>query len=101
MLNIRSLIEKYDYKKHLTSNDYSDNFQSGFHHTISFHFGSEECLSRNWFSQNLSPSPFGPQAAFDMVVHTIMLDRLVNWIGLSDTVLNWFKFHLQDRNYFV
>ena len=38
-------------------------------------------------------------AAFDTVDHNILIDRLVNWVGLSGTVLNWFRSYLQDRNY--
>ncbi len=30
-------------------------------------------------------------AAFDTICHSILLDRLHRWIGLSGTVLNWFK----------
>ena len=39
--------------------------------------------------------------AFDTVDHNILVDRLENWVGLSETVLNWFESYLKDRNNFV
>lgn len=40
-------------------------------------------------------------AAFDTVDHSILLDRLKNWVGISGTALNWFESYLKDRDYFV
>ena len=40
-------------------------------------------------------------AAFDTVNHTILLDRLENWVGLSGTVLRWFRSYLDGREYVV
>ena len=40
-------------------------------------------------------------AAFDTVDHTVLVDRLENCVGLSGTVLSWFRSYLQHRNYFV
>lgn len=40
-------------------------------------------------------------AAFHTMDHSIVLDKLHNLIGLSGTVLNWFKSYLTDRNLFV
>ena len=40
-------------------------------------------------------------AAFDTVDQIILLDKLENSVGLSGTILNWFKSHLNDRDYFV
>lgn len=39
-------------------------------------------------------------AAFDTVDHNMLLDRLEKWVGLSGTVLNWFKCYLEDCDFF-
>ncbi len=40
-------------------------------------------------------------AAFDTICHSILLDRLHRWIGLSGTVLNWLKSYLSEHSQFV
>ena len=36
-------------------------------------------------------------AAFDTIVHAILLDRLHNVFGFGDTVLSWFQSYLENR----
>lgn len=40
-------------------------------------------------------------AAFDKVCHFILIERLESWLGISGTVLEWFKSHLSDRSQFI
>lgn len=40
-------------------------------------------------------------AEFDAVQHDMLLDRVEKWVGLSDNMLIWFKFFIQDKYYFV
>ena len=44
--------------------------------------------------------PAGRYLSMTAVDHALLLDRLENWVGLSGTVLNWFRSCLQNRNYF-
>ena len=38
-------------------------------------------------------------AAFDTIDHAILIDRLHNWVGISDTALDWFHSYLTNRHF--
>ncbi len=40
-------------------------------------------------------------AAFDTIDHNILLNRLENYVGISGSVLAWFKSYLFDHHQFV
>ena len=81
-------------------------FQCGFrpHHSTEtvlikvlndIHLNNDACKSSVLVLLDLS-------AAFDTVGHSILLNRLEKWVGLTGTtMLQWFKSYLQDRDYFV
>ena len=89
----------------MTQTNLFDTFQSGFrpHHSTEtalikvlndIHLNNDASRTTVLVLLDLS-------AAFDTVDHNILLDRLEQWVGLTGTVLNWFKSYIQDRDYFV
>ncbi|XP_073804016.1 uncharacterized protein isoform X1 [Danio rerio] len=82
-----------------------DNFQSGFR----AHHSTESALIKiiNDIRLNTDSGKITVlvlldlSAAFDTVDHSILLDRLENWVGLSGTVLKWFRSYLEGRGYHV
>jgi hypothetical protein len=40
-------------------------------------------------------------AAFDTIDHTILLERLSSWFGITSTALSWVKSYLLNRNFYV
>ena len=105
---IGKIIEKVVFNqlnKFLSLNGYFDNFQSGFRQ----HHSTETALIKiindirlNTDSGKLSVLVLlDLSAAFDTVDHNILLDRLENWVGLSEMVLKWFRSYLEGRGYYV
>ncbi len=76
-------------------NGYLDNFQSGFR----AHHSTETVLIKiiNQIRLNSDSGKISVlilldiRAAFDIVDHNILLQRLKNWVGLSGIVLKWFR----------
>jgi Reverse transcriptase (RNA-dependent DNA polymerase) len=40
-------------------------------------------------------------AAFDTIDHSVILERLSSWFGISGTALNWVKSYLTSRSFYV
>ncbi|MBE7326172.1 hypothetical protein IEQ44_16190, partial [Nocardioides sp. Y6] len=40
-------------------------------------------------------------AAFDTIDHSILIDRLENWVGVTGSALEWFRSYLCDRSFTV
>ena len=105
---IGKVIEKVVYQQlssFLNSNDRFDIFQSGFrpnHSTETALIKVVNDIRLNSDTGRMSVLVLlDLSAAFDTVDHSILIERLEQLIGLSDTVLCWFKSYLQDRDYFV
>uniref|UniRef100_A0AAQ5X7A8 Reverse transcriptase domain-containing protein n=1 Tax=Amphiprion ocellaris TaxID=80972 RepID=A0AAQ5X7A8_AMPOC len=105
---LSKIIEKAVFQQlnnYLTKSNSFNVFQSGFRQ----HHSTETALIKVINDIRLSTDSgrmtvlvlLDLSAAFDTVDHNILLNRLENWVGLSSTVLNWFKSYLKDRNYFV
>ncbi len=105
---IAKIVEKVVFNQlsnFLNSNGLFDKFQSGFRP----HHSTETALIRvlNDIRMNTDSGKVSVlvlldlSAAFDTVDHSILLNRLETWAGLSGTVLEWFRSYLEERSYFV
>ncbi len=105
---IGKIIEKVVFNQlnnYLTSNGYLDNFLSGFR----MHHSTETALIKiiNDIRFNSDSGKISVlvlldlSAAFDTVDHNILLERLENWVGLSEMALKWFRSYLEGRGYYV
>ena len=105
---IAKIIEKVVFNQlsdFLNSSGLFDKFQSGFRP----HHRTETALIRvlNDIRLNTDSGKVSVlvmldlSAAFDTVDHSILLNRLETWAGLSGTVLEWFRSYLEERSYFV
>lgn len=105
---IGKVIEKVVFNQtntYLTFNGFYDKLQSGFRQQHS----TETALLKVVNDIRLSTDSgkitvlvlLDLSAAFDTVDHNILIDRLETYVGLSGTVLGWFKSYLNNRDYFV
>ncbi len=95
---IGKIIEKVVFNQlnnYLNSNGFLDNFQSGFR----VHHSTETALIKiiNDIRFNSDSGKISVlvlldlSAVFDTVDHSILLERLENWVGLSGMALKWFR----------
>ena len=90
---------------HLTKNTLFNTFQSAytkFHSTETALLALHDHLVRAMAHQNITClCLLDMSAAFDTIDHTILLQRLENWFGITDTAHSWFKSYLQNRFFSV
>uniref|UniRef100_A0A8C5DID7 Reverse transcriptase domain-containing protein n=1 Tax=Gouania willdenowi TaxID=441366 RepID=A0A8C5DID7_GOUWI len=89
---------------HLKTNSLHEKFQSGFHpshciETALIRVTNDLLMTSDSGSTSLLIL-LDLSAAFDTIDHNILLHRLQQ-IGLSDTVLHWFRSYLTDRTEYV
>ena len=105
---ISKLLEKVvanQLTSHMTKHNICDKFQSGFRK----HHSTESALLR--VSNDIMMSSDSGEcsvlvlldlsAAFDTISHTILLERLREWVGISGSVLDWFASYLSERRFSV
>ncbi len=105
---ICKIIEKVVFDQlnnYLNSNEYLDNFQSGFRANHSTETALIKIINDIRFNSDSGKISMlvllDLSAAFHTVDHNILLERLENWVGLSGMALKWFRSYLEGRGYYV
>ena len=90
---------------HLSGNSLYNIHQSAytkFHCTETTHLALSDHLIRATSHQNITClCLLDLSAAFDTIDHTILLQRLTNWFGITGTVHSWLKSYLSSRSFSV
>ena len=90
---------------HLSSNALLNSFQSAytkFHSTESTLLAVTDHIIDAISQQKVTTlCLLDLSAAFDTIDHSILIERLTSWFGLSGTVLSWIKSYLTSRDPFL
>ena len=89
----------------VNGNNIFDKFQSGFRHQHSTETAllrvTNDILMHADAGEHSILVLLDLRAAFDTIDHSIMLDRLNKWVGISGTALEWFSSYLSNRSFSV
>ena len=91
--------------KHLSTNSLYNTFQSAytkFHSTETALLALYDHLVRATTRQHITClCLLDMSAAFDTIDHSILLDRLTRWFGITDIAYSWFESYLSSRSFSV
>ena len=92
-------------QQHLTHNVLFNTFQSAyrkFHSTETALLALHDHLVRSITRQQVTGlCLLDLSAAFDTIDHSILLQRLSDWFGISGSALSWFQSYLLSRSFCV
>ena len=90
---------------HLSTNNLLNSFQSAYikHHStettlLSVH---DHIINAMSHQQVTCLTLLDLSAAFDTIDHSILLERLSSWFGITSTALSWLKSYLLNRSFYV